>query len=125
MRITIDTNILIRYFTDDEPKKADLVEELLEKEKSLSIPDVVFPELEYILGKQYAFSRKRLVGVYASLLSFPNIKISQEIRKAVTLYKNSRLDMADCIIAAYSLKGALASFDKELLQVDTVKSFWK
>jgi len=33
--------------------------------------------------------------------------------------------MADCIIAAESLKGLLASFDKVLLKVENVKPFWK
>lgn len=42
----LDTNILVRFFTNDIPEKAEKVEKLLE-EKSLCIPDVVFPELEY------------------------------------------------------------------------------
>jgi hypothetical protein len=32
--------------------------------------------------------------------------------------------MADCLIIANSLKGKLASFDKQLLTVKDVKKYW-
>jgi len=32
--------------------------------------------------------------------------------------------MADCIIVASSMKGSLASFDRELLDIDGVNAFW-
>jgi predicted nucleic acid-binding protein len=54
-----------------------------------------------------------------------NISLTKEAREAITIFKNSKLDMADCIIAAYSMKGSLASFDKELLNIAGINPFWK
>lgn len=125
MQVVIDTNILIRYFTNDSPQKAELVEQLLLSDEDIFIPDVVFPELEYILVKEYKFSKDKVLEIIKFLSSQANITVTSEIRKAIRIFEKTKLDMADCIIASYSLKGKLASFDKELLGVEGAHSFWK
>lgn len=125
MQIVLDTNALIRLFTDDIPAKAERVEKLLEEEKEIFVPDVVFPELEYILMKKYGLPRSKVIDACLFLLSQENVKKSTHIKKAIEIYRRTKLDMADCIIAASSLKGSLASFDKDLLKVKEVNPFWK
>ena len=125
MPIIVDTSALVRFFTDDIPKKASLVEKLFKAEKDIFIPDVVFPELEYILIHKYNFPRKKLLDIYTFLSSRENIHVTKETKNAITIFENSKLDMADCIIAAYSMKGSLASFDGKLLDIEDINSFWK
>ena len=125
MSVVIDTNAFIRFFTDDDPRKASLVEDLLENETMIIIPDVVLPELAYVLMKEYKFSREKLVEIYTFLSSQNNFYLTNAAKKAIKIYGMSKLDMADCIIAAYSLKGKLASFDRELLQIEGIKGFWE
>lgn len=122
--IFLDTNSLIRFFTNDEPKKALKVKKLLEKEKKIFIPEVVFPELEYVLDGNYGASRKKIIDVFKFLSSRQNIKLNQSIKKAIEIFTQTNLDMADCLIAANSLKGKLASFDKKLLLIKGVRSYW-
>ena len=125
MQIVLDTSALIRFFTNDIPEKADKVEKLIEKEKYIVIPDVVFPELEYVLTSGYALPRNNIPDAYRFILSRENIKTSPYIKKAAELFGRTNLDMADCIIAAQSMKDRLASFDKELLEVENINPFWK
>ncbi len=125
MFVVIDTNAFIRLLTNDDPQKGDLVEKLLKEEKDIFIPDVVFSELEYILIKRYKFSRKKLLDVYKSLSSQNNISLTFEARFAISIFENSKLDMADCIVASYSKKGTLASFDSDILEIKGVNAFWK
>lgn len=120
----LDTNSLIRFFTNDDPQKALLVKKLLEKEKEILIPEVVFPELEYVLRKVYKARRKKIINAFKFLVSRPNIKLSQAAKKAVGLFETSKLDIADCLIVTHSLKGKLASFDKQLLSIKGVKKYW-
>lgn len=122
--ICLDTNSLIRFFTNDEPKKALKVKKLLEKEKKIFIPEVVFPELEYILKRIYKTQRRKIISAFKFLTSRSNIKLSRTVKKAVEIFESTRLDMADCLIAAHSLKGKLASFDKQLLSVKGVEKYW-
>lgn len=125
MLVVLDTNSLIRFFTNDMPDRATRVKELLEKEKNIVIPEVVFPELEYILTDQYDTSRENLIKIFQFLASQRNIKFSRHVKKAIMIFEKSKLDMADCIIVAYSLKGEVASFDKELLNTAETKPYWK
>ncbi|PIR79818.1 MAG: hypothetical protein COU25_03565 [Candidatus Levybacteria bacterium CG10_big_fil_rev_8_21_14_0_10_35_13] len=125
MNTILDTSSLLRFFTNDEPLKAIKVKELLENGKNLYIPDVVFPELEYVLTDHYNSSRENIIKIFQFLSSQKNIKVSANIKKALPIFEKTKFDIADCIIAASSFKGSLASFDKELLQVKGINSIWK
>lgn len=125
MQIILDTSALVRFFTNDIPDKARKIKTLFKDSENLTIPDVVFPELEYVLREQYGLSRTELLEKYEFLLAQGYITISPETKKAIKIYATSQLDMADCIIASYSLKGKLASFDKDLLDVEGVKPLWQ
>src|SRR3989338_7230808 len=115
--IYLDTNVLIRFFTKDDLAKAKKVKELLQRESEIFINDVVFPELDYVLRKVYNRQRSDVAAVYRFLLSYPAINCSKVIHQATHLYETSNLNMADCIIAADSLEGKLASFDDKLLKI--------
>ena len=125
MLVILDTNALVRFFTKDLPDKAQKVRDLLETEKDMLIPDVVFPEIEYVLRTQYSQSREDILNSFQFISSQFFIHITPQTRYAITLFAKTKLDMADCIVAAYSLKGTLASFDKELLKVEEIKPLWK
>ena len=125
MMIVVDTNALVRFFTDDIPKKASLVEKLFKNEKDIFIPDVVFPEVEYILIQKYNYPREKLLDIYTFLFSRNNIHVTSETKNAIAIFEKTKLDMADCIIAAYSMKGSLASFDNGLLSIADINPFWK
>jgi len=125
MHIVLDTSSLFRFFTKDEPEKAIKVKLLLEQEENLYIPDVVFPELEYILSGEYRLSRENLLEIFKFLSSQKNITVSSYIKEAISIFGQTKLDMADCIIASYSHEGKLASFDKKLLETQGIKAFWK
>jgi len=122
--ICLDTNALIRFFTDDDHKKASLVAKLLEKEKEIIIPEVVFPEIEYVLQGVYKSNRSQIIDIFKFLTSRSNIKLNQIVKKAVTLFEQTSLDMADCLIVSHSLKGRLASFDDQLVSVKGVRRYW-
>ena len=113
----LDTSALIRFLTNDIPSKAKKVKDILDSEK-VYIPDVVFPELEYVLlGRTYNSSKKKLLEAFQYLIFNKNIKTSKEVKMALLIYKDNNLDMADCIIIAHATKNQLLSFDKKMLKV--------
>ena len=121
----LDTSALIRYFARDDKIKAEKTKLLLETGKELVIPDVVLPEIEYVLIRLPNAKRAELIKAFRFLNSLRNISLTKEARGAITIFENSKLDMADCIIAAYSIKGFLASFDDGLLSIADINPFWK
>ena len=127
MITVLDTNALIRFFTKDDLKKAQYVKIAIENEEYVLIPDVVFPELEYVLlGITYNVSRLEILTAFKFLISQKNIHVSGTVKKAVEVYEKSKLDMADSIIAATAMfnKGTLATFDEELKSTKGLKSYW-
>lgn len=123
--IYIDTSALIRYFSKDIPQKSQIVFELLKSNKKKYITDAVFPELEYVLREDYSASRLEILGSFKYLDSIPTIKLKPYVREAILIYASSTLDMADCLIASYAMKGRLVSFDEGLLKLPGVKAYWK
>ena len=123
--IILDTSAIIRYLTVDDKTKAEKVKIFLETEKEIVIVDVVLPEIEYALSKFYKATRVDLIKTFNFLASLRNILLTREAKTAIQIFEKTKLDMADCIIAAYSFKGSLASFDSELLDIEGVSPFWK
>ena len=123
--ICLDTSSLIRFFTNDDSVKAKKVKELLEKENNIGIPEVVFPELEYVLKGAYQTPRKKILEVFQFLISRSNCKLDSTVSPAVKLFENTNLDIADCLIVSHSLKGKLASFDRQMLAIKGVKKYWQ
>ena len=123
--IVLDTSVLIRYFARDDKVKAEKAKLLLQTGKELVIPDAVLPEIEYVLVKTSKAKRAELIKAFRLLNSLHNISLTKEAREAIAIFKNSKLDMADCIVAAYSMKGSLASFDSKLLDMEGVNPFWR
>lgn len=123
--IYIDTNCFIRLLTNDHPLKAQKVVLLLKSGLPLSVNDVVFPEIEYVLREVYKAPREKIISSYKLITSLSGVKISKIVKKAVFLYENSNLDMADCIIASESMNGKLASFDEKLLKIKSIKKYWE
>lgn len=121
--IYLDTSSLIRFFTKDNLASAKKVKDLLEKETEIYINDVVFPELDYVLRKIYNLQRSDVVIAYKFILSCQAIRYSKIIPEAALRYESSNLSMADCIIAAASLNGQLASFDKQMLNIPGVTKY--
>jgi len=52
----------ILFFTADDLAKAKEMQRILESGQSLCVPDVVFPELEYVLsGQVYGMNREKII----------------------------------------------------------------
>lgn len=122
--VILDTSALIRFFTNDIPTKANQVRKIFGSKEKTFIPDVVFPELEYVLlSKSYNVTRKKIAIAFEFLVMQKNIITSSAVKKAVDLYRKTRLDMADCIIVASASDNQLFSFDRQLLSIKGINKF--
>ncbi|MDO8650502.1 MAG: PIN domain-containing protein [Candidatus Berkelbacteria bacterium] len=122
--IVIDTSALIRFFTNDDPTKAQAVKVLLNSPEIIFVPDVVFPELEYVLGDAYEANRQEIEETLCFLINRPNVKTNSTIKIALEIFKQTRLDLADCLIVAQAMGKKLASFDKEMLKSTGISPYW-
>ena len=123
--IILDTNALIRFFTKDDEAKAKKVKDLLESDEELLLIDAVLLELVFTLIKFYKLPKIQLLEIIKYLLSRSNIKVNPQIRKAVKMYGEKNMSIADCLVVAYGEGNKIASFDAKLLKTEGVKPLWR
>lgn len=104
--IGIDTNILVRLLTDDDPAQAGAVRRLLTPldavAESVVINDIVLVETLWTLHRLYGFDRQTQLDVLNRLLSALTFRFENRdlVTQAVRLFAHSNADFSDCLIAA-------------------------
>jgi predicted nucleic-acid-binding protein len=116
--IGVDTNVLARYYIEDETdgeslKQRVAAQHLIESGQPLMICKTVLLELEWVMRGYYRFTPKEIIAVLQHLLSLPHIHVEERdvVEKAVLNYSGG-LDFADALHhAAYAKCESMASFD--------------
>jgi predicted nucleic-acid-binding protein len=102
--IGLDTNVLIRYLTQDEPRQAALANELIETRLSADTPGfvsaVALIELVWVLESGYECDRAQIVAVLERLLRAKPFVIEHAdvAWQAVRSFAASKAEFADCMI---------------------------
>jgi predicted nucleic-acid-binding protein len=101
--IGLDTNVLVRYITQDDPgqaKAASLIMGSLSPEAPAFISLIVVTELIWVLEGSYSFGRKELDQVLQALVVSKELIIERtdSVVQALRMFRSSRADFADCLI---------------------------
>jgi predicted nucleic-acid-binding protein len=102
--IGLDTNVLVRYITQDDPKQspeAVRIVESLSADAPGYVTVVTVIELMWVLGSCYAVSHDDLGGVLETLLRTKEIVVAHAdtVWKAARMFRQNRAaDFADCLI---------------------------
>lgn len=102
----LDANIFIRYFTNDDPAKADKVEKLLDlaakgKER-LMTTELVIAEVVWVLESFFKLSNTTIGPMIKAILATPGIEVinGHLVEKAVEHYMERNIDFIDGYIVA-------------------------
>jgi len=107
-RAVIDTNLLVRYLTEDDPSKANDVKRLLLKaaqgEIKLLVPSVVIAELVWVLQSYYKLDRKEIVPLLNAILHTHGVEVSDKpvVSNAISLFMAGTVDFIDAWIVAFA-----------------------
>jgi predicted nucleic-acid-binding protein len=103
--IGLDSNVLVRYFVQDDPHQTKLAIRILET-RTPSDPGwvsvAVLVELLWVLSRTYKRKQHSITQVVEHLLASDDIALEQEefVSRALALYRTGKADFADCLIAA-------------------------
>jgi predicted nucleic-acid-binding protein len=101
--IGLDTNVIVRYLTQDDPSQSPaatrLIDTLSAKEPGF-VAMIVVVELAWVLQRAYQSPRQEIARVLESLLQTEELVIesAELIWQALRLFTASRADFADCLI---------------------------
>jgi predicted nucleic-acid-binding protein len=102
--IGLDTNILVRYLTQDDPdqsrKAADEIEKGLSAGSMFFVADIVLCELVWVLEAAYGYDRQEIVPVLESILRIRQFQFENKelLWKSLADYRTKKGDFADHLI---------------------------
>lgn len=111
--IAVDTNILVRYVTNDDPLQARRALNILGRKEDIFIPKTVLLETEWVLRAVYELPVASILTALLHILGLPNVVAEnpEEVSQALDYYGRG-LDLADALHLASSCHAdAFFSFD--------------
>lgn len=102
--IGLDTNIVVRYLTHDDPVQTPAAVRLVESLSEASpgfLSLIVVAELVWVLESAYRFKKSEVEQVLATLLRSKELVIerAEVVAQALRRFSASRADFVDCLIA--------------------------
>lgn len=111
--IAVDTNILARYYVQDDKHQAKIATRIMNDEPSLYVPLTVTIELYHLLQLGYGLDDDHIRSVLLHLAGLPNITLDAYDRVQAALYMNrAGLEFPDALhLAAAAHCARLLTFD--------------
>ena len=118
-----DTNILVRFFTGDDPRQSEaatqFVRECSEHREPIFVSVPVLCELVWVLRVSYGRNKFQIVEILDGILSRQLFRVDQEplARIAVDRYRDGKANFSDYLIGAIAADAGCrdtVSFDRDL-----------
>ena len=115
--IGLDTNVLVRYLTQDDEAQTALANRLIEtvcsEENPGFIAHIVLCELTWVLKAGYKVPKSDILRIIQQFLETKQLVIQEPrvIWAALVLYKESNIDFADAVIVViHRIQGCSKTF---------------
>jgi len=124
--IALDTNVLIRYLTQDDKEQSAKANKLFEQKLSIKSPGfislIVLLEVSWVLMSCYKQDKQALIKIIAHLLSTKQLIVehSEVAYKALNSYMASNGDFSDALIYQVSCHhqcSKMVTFDKKAVNL--------
>jgi predicted nucleic-acid-binding protein len=116
VRLTVDTNVLIRAIVQDDENQAAIASRVLREAELVVIPNVVLCEMVWVLRRLYGFATGEVAEALKVIASTENVELNRSTFAAGMAMLENGGDFADGVIANEGqwLGGEVfVSFDKE------------
>jgi predicted nucleic-acid-binding protein len=129
--IGLDTNVLVRYFTQDDEVQAKLSKELIRKYAgkagSLFINNIVICELIWVLERGYKYSRQQISSAVKLMLSAKEFAYDNldYIWLALNEYELNGVDFSDALIGEINKRQGCRvtyTFDQRAVKLGSFES---
>jgi predicted nucleic-acid-binding protein len=120
MRITADTNVLVRAVTEDHEDQSSAAQTALKKAELVAIPISALCELVWVLSQGYKIRAADIAEAIRRLMNGANVVVNRPAVEAGLILLDAGGDFADGVIAfeGRRLGGEVfASFDRQGVQL--------
>ena len=116
--IAADTNVWVRYVTNDDPLQADRAVELIGRGEDVFVAKTVMLELEWVLRAVYELPADSIRRAMLHILGLPMVVVEQPEQIALALdYYGHGLDFADALhLVASPEASRFHTFDRKFVK---------
>jgi predicted nucleic-acid-binding protein len=121
----IDTNVVVRLITRDDPRQATAAESIVKGGAWLSV--IALAETAWVLDSVYEFSRKQLIAALEMLLDHEHIVVDQPaiVERAIAVFRSRpRVTFSDCLLIELARQAGclpLSTFDRDLARLESAE----
>ena len=124
--IGLDTNILVRYLTQDHPVQSLQASEIMERRLTEETPGfvsiVVMVEIVWVLERAYGLTGREIAAALERILQTDVLVVQneQEVFTAMIALKKGQGSFADAVIAALGARANCSctlTFDRKALRI--------
>ena len=128
--IGLDTNILVRYLTQDDPALSPRATELIERRLSLANPGfvtvVTAVETAWVLESCYSLTNDEIADHMERILRVDALVVEreQQVHAAMILMREGGTEFSDALIGLLARRAGCAhtlTFDKKASRLDSFK----
>lgn len=120
MRITADTNVLVRAIAGDDPRQSKIAQDELANADLVALPLPALCELAWVLSQGYRTAPPEIAEAIRRLVNGANVAVNRPAVEAGLRLLDAGGDFADGVIAfegAWLGADTFASFDKRTVKL--------
>ena len=120
MKLTVDTNVLVRAIVQDDKKQGNIAARILKSATEIAVPLAVLCELVWVLKRVYDFPKVDITAAISGLAAARNVNLNRPAVDAGLAVLLAGGDFADGVIAFEGrwLGGeTFVSFDREAVVI--------
>lgn len=109
MRVSVDTNVVVRFLTGEPPEEAERARALFDAAAAgifeLFLPTVILIEAGFVLRRVLRLERPRVATLLGSLGNTAGLVVEQRevVQRTLELFEGSAIPLADAYLAGYAL----------------------
>jgi predicted nucleic-acid-binding protein len=123
MKVGVDTNVLVRYLTQDDAPQAKAVDRFLDDALAagtlLRVSCIVLCELVWVLESLYRYDKRAVLAALDALAAVQQLEIEDRDQTLLAIedFRSGRAQFADYLVGRRNLAAGCAhtsTFDKKL-----------
>ncbi len=118
--LAVDTNVLVRFVVNDDPRQARAARTLLETE-SAYLSSTVLLEVEWVLRSSYGYPKPAVLDALRAICALPGVVLDEPGRVSAAIgWADAGMEFADALhLAAAESCEAFVTFDRKLAKSNT------
>lgn len=119
--LAVDTNVLVRYLTNDHPEQSPRARRLVERE-DVWVPTTVLRETEWVLRSVYRYAPAQIAAALRKFAGLPRVALENPSVAAQALdWAEQGMDFADALhLGAAGQCAAFVTFDAGFIKAARV-----